>query len=191
MFYSCLYPKTVTKVIAIDMIKPLSFPAEELAKRTSDGINAFLTLEHKNSIPPVYDHKTTVEKMISAHAIYGSLTEEAAECLLKRGAKVSSDGKGEYFTRDNRIKAVLFQRMDSEALLNYLQNIECELIIIKAKNGIQLDPQEVNQKFIQLYERKCKTFKLIEVEGQHHVHLIEPQNVVSFITNEFNITNGN
>ncbi|CAG2105490.1 unnamed protein product [Medioppia subpectinata] len=162
MFYACLYPQSVVKVIAIDMIKPLSFPAEELAKRTCDGINTFLALEQKIANPPVYDHKTTVQKMIAAHAIYGTLSEEAAECLLKRGAKMSSDGKGEYFTRDNRIKAVLFQRMDSEALRKYLESIECELIIIKAKNGIELDPQEINDKFMELYRKKCKTFKLIE-----------------------------
>ena len=172
LFFSCLFPNMIEKVIAIDMVKPLSFPAEELAKRTGDGINTFLTLEQKNASPPVYDHKTTVEKLIQAHAIYGKLTDEAAECLLKRGAKQSPDGKGEYFTRDNRIKAVLFQRMDSEALLNYLKSIKCELMIIKAKNGIRLDPQEINDKFLTLYRNKCRTFEFIEVEGSHHVMTI-------------------
>lgn len=184
LFFSCLFPQSVEKVIALDMIKPLSFPAEELAKRTSDGIVTFLDLEQKISDPPIYDRKTSIEKLINAHSIYGKITFDAAECLLKRGAKVSSDGKGEYFTRDNRLKAVLFQRMDSEALLHYFEGIKCELLIIKAKNGIQLDSQEINEKFINLYEKKCKYFKLTEVEGGHHVHLCQPENVVHFI-NEF------
>ncbi len=190
LFFSCLFPQSVEKVIALDMIKPLSFPAEELAKRTGDGIITFLDLEQKSSDPPIYDRKTSIEKLINAHAIYGKITFAAAECLLKRGAKVSSDGKGEYFTRDNRLKAVLFQRMDSEALLHYLEGIKCELLIIKAKNGIQIDSQEINEKFISLYEKKCKNFKLIEVEGGHHVHLCQPENVAHFL-NDFLKTESN
>ncbi|XP_054159164.1 probable serine hydrolase [Oppia nitens] len=192
LFYSCLYPKNVTKLIALDMVKPLSFPGHELAKRTGDCINAFLTLEQKNSKPPVYDEETAINKLIDAHAIYGQLTREAAQCLLKRGSKETADRKGKYFTRDNRIKAVLFQRMDSNALYNYLESIECHLIIIKAKNGVKLDPQEVNDRFIELYIRKCKSFKLIQVEGQHHVHLISPETVLPFVAKAFSdsLTNG-
>jgi len=55
LFFSCLFPQSVEKVITIDMIKPLSFPAEELAKRTGDGIKTFLYFLQKNSEPPVYD----------------------------------------------------------------------------------------------------------------------------------------
>lgn len=194
LFFASIFPKIVDTIIAIDMIKPLSFPAEELAKRTSDGIKLFLNLDEKiNSKPPVYDHKTAIQKLIEAHSVYGVITPEGAECLLKRGTKQIEDGKEQlYFSRDNRLKAILFCRMDSTALMSYLQHIQCKLCIIKATNGIKLDSDEIVEKYIQLYKTKCKKFKYIQVEGGHHVHLCQPEVVAPFINQFLNnqLTNG-
>src|SRR5699024_9887638 len=145
-----------------DMIKPLTFPSNKLAEKTREGIQQFLQLEAKvlNSSNgtvngnaggggvPLYDHQEAVQKLISAHSVFGQITPEGAEILLKRGSKRSTTNPDKvYFTRDNRLKAMLFQRMDNEALIHYFDQLCCELLIIKAENGVKLDPDDVSTRY--------------------------------------------
>ncbi|CAG2108133.1 unnamed protein product [Medioppia subpectinata] len=109
ILYSSIYPQSVVKVISIDIVKPFTFSRDQMADTMRGFVNSFIRLDKKDSIPPVYGHQMVVEKMISAHSRHGKLDEESVQCLLNRGSQVSSDGKGEYFTRDNRIKTIFVQ----------------------------------------------------------------------------------
>ena len=202
LFYACLFPKSVERIIALDMIKPLTFPSNKLAAKTREGIEQFLQLEAKtmstnnsvtngsadssptNSSIPLYDLDQAVIKLIQAHSVFGQITPEGAKLLLIRGSKPSSkDPNKVYFTRDNRLKAMLFQRMDNDALVNYFNQLNCELLIVKAENGVKLDPEEVSNRFIELYSKQCARFELVKVPGGHHVHLCEPEHVYPKIIN--------
>lgn len=203
IFYTCLFPTYVERVITLDIIKPLTFPAAKLAEKTREGIDSFLQLEGKNcphpsespkpvdksSFIPTYDHDTAVQKLISAHSIFGLITKDAAEVLLKRGSKPSpQDPEKVFFTRDNRLKAMLFQRMDNDSLIHYLERLQCQLLVIKAENGVKLDPPDVSKRFIELYEKQCSRFEMVTVPGGHHVHLVDADTVskpiVDFIEKE-------
>ncbi|XP_027196824.2 putative serine hydrolase [Dermatophagoides pteronyssinus] len=208
MFYACLYPSSVRRIISLDMIKPLTFPADKLAAKTREGIEQFLHLESKlcmtngnnngvvgngdqqkmkMSMPPLYDHQEAINKLISAHSIFGKITVEGAQILLKRGAKPSTKDENKvYFTRDNRLKAILFQRLDNDSLAHYFEQLECEIFIIKAQNGVRLDPDEISDRYIRLYREKCPKFDLITIPGGHHVHLCSPENVYQTIINFLN-----
>ncbi|CAG2172562.1 unnamed protein product [Oppiella nova] len=106
LLYSSLYPQSVTKVILLDTIKSFCYPWDKWPQKVADITKVFVQMDQKNSIPPVYDHKTMIERMKGSTAIYKDINEEAIECLLSRGSKVSSDGKGEYFSRDIRTKLI-------------------------------------------------------------------------------------
>ncbi|OTF74001.1 serine hydrolase-like protein [Euroglyphus maynei] len=189
MFYACLYPSSVRRIISLDMIKPLTFPANKLAAKTREGIEQFLLLESKlsmangccdatKSMPPLYDHQEAIDKLILAHSVFGKITVQGAEILLKRGARPSAaDPNKVYFTRDNRLKAILFQRLDNDSLAHYFQRLECQLLIVKAENGVRLDPDEISDRYIRLYREKCPKFDLVTIPGGHHVHLCSPENV--------------
>ncbi|KAF7495145.1 putative serine hydrolase [Sarcoptes scabiei] len=197
MFYACLYPKSVKKLIALDMIKPLTFPSEMLAEKTREGIQQFLQLEAKTSINnclaindlsnvPLYDYNEAMSRLIASHSIFGKITEEGAKLLMKRGLKQSPNHLDKfYFTRDNRLKAILFLRMDFEALMHYFNELSCELLIIKAQNGLKLDSDEISDRYIELYRTKCPRFDIITVPGGHHVHLCDPGIVHDKINNFF------
>ncbi|KAH9493537.1 hypothetical protein DERF_014278 [Dermatophagoides farinae] len=201
MFYACLYPSSVRRIISLDMIKPLTFPANKLAMKTREGIEQFLLLESKISTtngvnnqttittptnetpnstttPPLYDHQAAITKLISAHSVFGKITVEGAQILLKRGAKPSTiDPAKVYFTRDNRLKAILFQRLDNDSLAHYFEQLKCQLLIVKAQNGVRLDPDEISDRYIRLYREKCPKFDFVTIPGGHHVHLCSPENV--------------
>lgn len=193
LFYACLYPKSVQRIVALDMIKPLTFPSNKLAAKTREGIEQFLQLEAKTvatngtsvtakSAIPLYDTEEAISKLIKAHSVFGQITREGGQILLKRGSKPSADDpKKVYFSRDNRLKAMLFQRMDNEALIHYFAQLSCELLIVKAENGVKLDPEEVSKRYIDLYTKQCPRFEFVKVPGGHHVHLCEPSNVRSTV----------
>lgn len=199
LFYACLYPKSVQRIVALDMIKPLTFQRENLAAKTREGIEQFLQLEAKtmkadsvsltngggvdvNSAIPTYDFDQAVSKLIQAHSVFGQITREGAEYLLKRGSKsLTSDPNKVYFTRDNRLKAMLFQRMDYESLIHYFKQLNCELLIVKAEKGVKLDPDTVSDLYIELYSKQCSRFEYAKVPGGHHVHLCQPDNVYPIV----------
>lgn len=204
MFYACLFPKTVKQIISLDMIKPLTFPSDKLAEKTRESIQHFLELESKigpelkannketfvddSMRAPIYDPQDALKKLIIAHSVFGKISPEGAAILLKRGSKPSpSDPTKLYFTRDNRLKALLFQRFDNETLINYFQQLCCDLMIIKAEHGVRLDPEEVSNCYIELYKEKCSKFDLVIVPGYHHVHLCNPENVSNLIINFFKV----
>ncbi|KAH9392475.1 hypothetical protein TYRP_005554 [Tyrophagus putrescentiae] len=193
LFYACLYPKAVQRIVALDMIKPLTFQRENLAAKTREGIEQFLQLEAKTMKAetltngattngggsssagiPTYDFDQAVVKLIQAHS--------GAEYLLKRGSKSLPGDPGKvYFTRDNRLKAMLFQRMDYESLIHYFAQLDCELLIVKAEKGVKLDPDAVSDLYIELYTRQCSRFEYAKVPGGHHVHLCQPDNVYPIV----------
>lgn len=184
----------VPRIIALDMIKPLTFPSEKLAAKMREGIQSFLDIEAKccslngqvtngqASSVPLYDHKQAVEKLIHGHSVFGVLTTEAAETLLKRGCKQAEDQPDKvYFTRDNRLKAMLFQRMDPDSMLSYFHDLHCDMLIIKADKGVKLDPDDISNRFIDMYRKQCRHFEYTKVAGGHHVHLCNPENVHQII----------
>ena len=183
IFYASLFPENVERVIAIDIVKPLTFKSEDLASMAASSINSYIAIEDKlkSNKMPKYTKEETVTRLLAGHAKIGKLTHDAALVLLKRGSKKFNESSSEdsyFFTRDPRLSAIFFSRLDVTTVKAYLSNLKCHLYVIKAKNGIKLDDDEVTQDFIQLYKKVCKSFQYIEVEGPHHVQLCSPKNIV-------------
>ena len=185
--FANLFPNLVERVITLDTVKPAVFPINELAVRTANDIQTFLDLEERQKRvvkrEPVFSYDSAISALKSAHSPIGDLNAEGAACLLKRATKVATDNgpKGGYiFTRDYRLQSVLNRKTDCESLLNYFSGIKCKLMIINGKNGLFTD-RGLQKQFLELYERNCKKFVYLEVEGDHYVHLTRPQNVAQHI----------
>lgn len=181
IFYASFYPENIDKVIAIDIVKPRTFKSEELASMAASSIDSYISIEEKVSSAkqPKYSREETITRLLAGHAKIGKLTNDAALVLLKRGSKKSPECEDSYFfTRDPRLSAIFFSRLDVNTIKAYLSNLKCHLYVIKAKNGIKLDDDQVTQDFIQLYNKVCKSFQYIEVDGPHHVQLCSPGNII-------------
>lgn len=187
IFYASLFPDSIDKVIAIDIVKPLTFKSEDLASMAASSINSFLAIEDKlaSSKTPVYTKDECVTRLLAGHSKIGKLTQEAAIVLLKRGCKKITDDneKSYYFTRDPRLSAIFFSRLDTSTVKAYLSQLKCNLYILKANDGIKLDEDSVNNEFIKLYEQCCSSFQYIKVDGPHHVQLCAPNNILQHVNN--------
>lgn len=200
IFFASLFPDLVDKVISLDIIKPLTFKSDDLSRSTANAVQTFLSIEDKlasSEAQPTYTFKDGMKRLIQAHSKLGVLSDEAAEILMKRGSKPLSENEHEssnsesgkngcdqeiVFTRDPRLRAIFFTRLDTMTVKAYLSNIKCKLLVIKAKDGIKLDEDEVTSEFIKVYRNNCSSFSYAEVEGQHHVHLCQPQFASPVIT---------
>lgn len=197
IFFASLFPDLVDKVISLDIIKPLTFKTDDISRSTANAVETFLTIESKLSVSevqPTYSYGDGMKRLIQAHSKLGVLSEEAAKILMKRGSKpVNKTDETEHesdqeiaFTRDPRLRAIFFTRLDTMTVKAYLTNIKCKLLVIKAEDGIKLDEDEVTNEFIKVYRTNCSSFTYAEVEGQHHVHLCQPQFVSPVITSFLN-----
>lgn len=187
IFYASLFPDSIDKVIAIDIVKPLTFKSEDLASMAASSINSFLAIEEKlvSSKTPVYGKDECVTRLLAGHSKIGKLTNEAAHVLLKRGCKKlhETNDKSYYFTRDPRLSAIFFSRLDTSTVKAYLSQMKCNLYILKANDGIKLDDDSVTNDFIDLYSKCCSTFQYIKVDGPHHVQLCAPSNILQHMNN--------
>jgi pimeloyl-ACP methyl ester carboxylesterase len=198
IYFASLFPDLVKTVIAIDILKPLTFKCDDLAISAAKSVLSFLSIESRMNQPEYHDKVTTyswkaaVDRLIQGHSKIGALTQEAAETLLKRGAKqvkskedghFNSDTKEDNFvyTRDPRLHAIFFSRLDVTTVKAYVSKMKCNLYVIKARNGIKLDEDDTTRDFIHLYQEVCRDFRFICVDGDHHVHLCQPENVAPFL----------
>ena len=62
--------------------------------------------------------------------------------------------------------------------------MKCHNLIIKASQAPFFEPKEVINKALEIYKEKCASFQFVEVDGDHFVHLNEPDKIVNLV-NQF------
>ncbi|XP_067140113.1 serine hydrolase-like protein 2 [Centruroides vittatus] len=180
IIFSSIYPEMVDKIIGIDLLKPITYSSEIASQVLRNNINRYVKLEGKlKSNPPIYSEEEALHILIESRN--GEINEEGAKILMKRGIKRLETGKV-MFSRDIRIQSVLDSGLAcTEALKAIVSNIQCDLLLIKAKESpIYTDEESLNE-FMGIYKTKCKSFKLVHVEGNHFVHLNNPERVAPII----------
>lgn len=179
-----IYPDMIERIIAIDQIKPLtcSGPAEA-AELFGQSLTAYIEAEKKYKSPqPSFRFETALDILIMAHDGFGvKLSREGALCLLKRATKTSPDGSGLIFTRDVRLNALLGHRTDPKTLRQFYSRMTCEMLIVLGKDGIN-DLKNPDMKLVHDgHAEVCKNFKCTTIDGDHFVHLTNPEKVASLI----------
>ncbi|XP_054724139.1 probable serine hydrolase [Uloborus diversus] len=192
LLYCSVFPENVSNLILLDIIKPASRTPDKLPDVTRTGIENLLQIEKKLSAQaPVYSVQEAKKRLISG--MFNEITDESADILLKRGSKLSNCGKGVVFSRDIRVKMTEdLQKFSHEDLMAYMKRVQCNTLIIIGKKSIIFKSRtpEVLDDFINLYKQNCKSFKMVEVDGNHFVHLNNPELVAPHI-NEFLATQVN
>lgn len=72
-------------------------------------------------------------------------------------------------------------RFSHEQAFAILSNIKCHNLIIKASQAPFFEPKEIGNKALEIYREKCASFQYVEVDGDHFVHLNEPERVADVI----------
>lgn len=180
IIFAGIYPEMISKVIGIDLLKPTTYSPQLSDKVMRDNINQYLKLEEKlKSRPSIYSEEEALQHFIKNRN--GTISEESAKILMKRGIKWFKD-KQVIFSSDIRIKAIWDNELQCKNVLKaIISNVRCHLLLIKAKELSRPTDEESLNEFLELYRRNCKTFKLIEVEGNHFVHLNNPERIAPIV----------
>ncbi|XP_050541232.1 serine hydrolase-like protein isoform X1 [Daktulosphaira vitifoliae] len=180
--FTALYPQHVITQIILDSSGPIPVEPKEIVLFTRQVIDKLLQKEQEiqeTDVIPGYTYDEAFHHI--KHRFYGELTDEAARTLLKRSIKYGLSGKYN-FNADQRLKVPYHQMLSPEQHLNVVRNIKCPTLLIIAKESAEY--------FKTIYKAVFDIFKLnpfveiIEVEGNHDVHINNPKKI-SEIINKF------
>jgi len=175
----------VDRLVMIDVLIPLNgVTGDNYATKISLGVDAYLAMEEKHSLkqgPPSYEINAAVERLIKGTD--NALTVETAKILMKRGTTRTADGKYS-FSRDFRVKSRPTLGLTIEKCLEVITEIRSPVLFIKAKNSPWYWPPEICQQALDIYKSSCPTFLNVTLEGDHFIHLNEPEKVAGMI-NQF------
>lgn len=188
MAYAAFFSSEVDKVISLDRIRALVQPFDDL---NSGIVNVSKLFDYEKRVgmqPPSYSKEEAVSRMVNA--LSGSCSPKSAEILLQRGARVT-DGGTLVFTRDPRLKLSPIIDLHSDQMDVLAGNLKCHLLLIEAKDGIMykniLEGLEKVEKAVNIYRSVAKSFKIVQVEGTHHVHLNNPERIAMHIKRFLNL----
>lgn len=184
--YAPMYPNEVNKVIAIDRIRPLIRPFDNV----ENGIKymeKLFTYEKRAIKPPRFYSMEEAVHMVS-NTFGGAIHPKSAEVLLQRGARVNHEGKFE-ITRDSRLKLHQLIMIHPEQLDVFARNLKCHVLMFEASDGYMYDEdnREQLEENLRIYKRVAKSFEMVHVEGTHYVHLNNPERVAPHIRRFLNI----
>ncbi|PRD29786.1 UNVERIFIED_CONTAM: serhl [Trichonephila clavipes] len=187
ILYSSIFPESVKNVILLDIMKPTSYKISELALSSKRNIEALYEYEKKMlNKPPVYTQEEAHNRLMAG--LFNQVTSEGADILLKRGCQPSKCGKGVIFSRDIKVQGMMSPSYSHEDLKGILKNLQCNLCIILGNNTpkvFRTRSPEVIDEFLDLYKTTCKFFKLVKIDGNHFVHLNNPELVAPLIDDFF------
>ncbi|XP_035717645.1 probable serine hydrolase isoform X2 [Vespa mandarinia] len=184
--YAASYPKEVDILISLDIVSPSVRDITKTAEITGDNIDKFLKYENLTlDNIPCYEYSEMMDIVVAAYN--GSINEKGAEILMKRGIQPSYIPKKYYFSRDPRLKVSTLGMLSLDLVLAYASKITCAYLNIRAVPGMEFEQPENYQKVLDEIKISAKKYEYHEVDGTHHVHLINPEKIApiinSFISN--------
>lgn len=195
--YAATYPEEVEKLINIDIAGPTVRSLDKQADTMGFMIDNWLSYETlPNSKIPSYQYDEMVQLVLSAYN--GSVDEEGAKVLLKRGSTRTHpnhpdypnqqhcecmEDKGFYFTRDVRLKKSGLAQFTAEQVLAFARRIRCKVLNIRADPGMTFDYPHLYEEVIDAMKEQAQSVTYIRVPGTHHVHLVTPSIISEHITN--------
>lgn len=188
MLYSSIYPEKVKKLVMVDLIKPVSTPADMQPQRIARSIKELMVTETKiGGDPQCYEFHSIVAKLVKGYN--DSITEEAAKVLLKRGSVKYPNGLYA-FNYDPKLKTPNILGMTFDQQKEFANRLNCELMIIKASDGPYYEKKEDYNEIMKIYEKNTKKFIYKVVKGTHHVHLNNPE-IIAPLIGEFIVGSAN
>ncbi|KDR12428.1 probable serine hydrolase [Zootermopsis nevadensis] len=179
--YAASYPDDTDKLICIDVASPAFADVSEMVDMTRRGIDKFLKYEnYTKKDEPCYGYEEMLNVMLLGHD--GSLTLASGEILVKRGSYKDPVTNNYLFTRDVRLLS-LIPCISLEVASEYARNITCKVLNIKAKPGSRYRCNDLYHAILDEIKETARHFEFFEVEGTHHLHLNNPEDISSYVIN--------
>ncbi|XP_075285431.1 serine hydrolase-like protein 2 [Opisthocomus hoazin] len=181
-----LYPEMVDKLILLESVGFLLAPedTEEWLESKRIVIDKLLSLEAKPQTAKAWSPEAALQRLLEAN---GHLTAEGGAILLRRGATETPAGL--VYNRDMRVRTQIRESLTVEQCVKLLQKPQHRVLIIVAQDGL-LTPHKIDSEhyfakaLLEAFESTLKEhIQLVEVPGNHFVHLNEPEMVSGIISN--------
>lgn len=169
------FPDRIKGVALIDGLGPLTGQAEDSPKQLKKAINGYGRLASKKLRTFSSIAEATQARM---HGIT-ELNEASAAILLKRGLKKTD--LGWQWSTDPRLLLPTPAVMTEDQALYFLSEITAPTCLIRPKEGYPFPLARMQARMHQL-----KLLSVIEIPGNHHVHLEQPELVAPHLNAFFN-----
>lgn len=184
--YAATFPEQICTLIMLDItflpIRP--FTPYEFQARVRTAVKSTIIMEERLATRPprVLKSKEEARERLMQPPVYlkdldirETFTVESANLILQRGLKRVEGGWT--FRRDPRLVLPSLFFLDFDDQKNQGRNIRCPHLIIEASKG----PKSTFG--VSMYDvyRENPQFKLVQLEGLHHIHLNEHQIVNKII----------
>ena len=160
--YAGLVPERCVDLILIEGLGPLSTPAQETPAQLARALRA--------SVHP-FRERASLDELIAQRCKLTPMSPESARCLMSRGTEVTTQGMVRLL-QDPALRLPSLLRLTEEQVLALLKGVQCRTRLIRARDGWPFDPSVMQQRLACLSRAE-----VIEIEGQHHVHMDQPAQV--------------
>lgn len=168
LMFAAAYPNRVNRLVLVDSLGPITAAADTATAQLRSSLNS----RRRSRVARIstYPERITLrERMQRGNS---ALTDEAAETLLERNAMVEPD-RGWRFSYDRRLRDVSAYRFTEEQVLDLIRNVRCPTLLLRASHGTVLRDGPLDERIAAF-----QNIEVLDVEGSHHVHLVQPEKVV-------------
>uniref|UniRef100_A0A803JH42 Serine hydrolase-like 2 n=1 Tax=Xenopus tropicalis TaxID=8364 RepID=A0A803JH42_XENTR len=182
--FASVFPKLVKNLILLDSYGFFPVNADMIQTHLKKIISYYSRLEGV-SAGKIYSPEGALQRLLEANV---SLTQETAKLLLERGTKTVEGGV--VFSRDIRVTVNNSLPLSTEQCVLMLSKIQADVHIIMANEGLTADMMrgvytDVGQALLKGFRESLKErCQVTVVDGNHFVHLNEPEKVAGII-NDF------
>lgn len=176
--YASIFPEKVSKLILVEGFGEIYEARSQLLDTMRATLLSFLRLEKKDfSEQPTY----TEEEVMALYAKmpWGCIRADDVKVLMKRGCKLQDDGRY-VFARDFRLKAFYWDKVDRAALDPWWKSYKNDILVLDAVPGFGSCSIH-NGRMINTLKEQCRTFQMTVLDGDHHIHMNQPELVASYI----------
>jgi pimeloyl-ACP methyl ester carboxylesterase len=165
-------PDLAEKLVLIEAIGPHSNPPDEMPGRIAQFFEESVSLKGKKK--PVY---ADTEAATAARQKVGGISLETARILTSRGLEDVPGGVT--WKSDARLRLPSLQRLTEEEVHAFLKRIECPSLLITGSEGF-LNHDSIREG-VKARKRLVKNLKVVELKGNHHLHLENAEKVAAEI----------
>lgn len=179
--YACMFPDKVQKLILVEGFGDIFDGPSQVLNVMKATMLSFLRLEDKDlSSQPSYSEREVLD--LYAKGPMRHLQPKDVRTLMKRGCRQQPDGRYT-LTRDLRLKAILWDRVDRSALAPSYKSFHNDLLVLNAAPGF--GRSSVHQgRLASVLREHCRRWQLEVLDGDHHIHMSQ-QHLVARYVNPF------
>ena len=183
--YSGTFPEKVDKLVLLDSVGVyVGLPDEKAVDMLRESIEGYARYEAEISkLSSSYTYSDAKSRLLKSNK---SLTSDAADILMLRSVEQNANGMYVY-TRDKRHLCKNPSSLNINSAISFMSKIQAETMHIFANDGLikmLVQKEYYSNCFNRLVTegfQACKFYKRVDVDGKHHVHLTDPENVIDHI----------